>query len=365
MRLVALLLAALSVAPVCAGGELYKPERLTASGTPAEIGAAVGQRYGKTIRDLHPIFLNTVRVLRLSGKDTIYARVRQMATKIDPADVEEMKALARSAEMDYDDLLFLNLFYQFVSGPMCRQVAVWGKSSTDGSLLHGRNLDWPDYPNQPLQRNNLILNVRPKGQLEYLALTWPGLTCVLTGTNRKGITIAFNQLRGREAAHLAEPTFFTLKRVLRTCATLEQAIDLIRQAQPSGDGSVMITDASARKAAVVEILGRQVKVRQPEGDMIGNANHATREAGWKDIMVGPAGWPVCWTAQKIAERLDEKSIRQVLGHQDVLQRMNIVSVVFNPSGNRMQLSCGPSPAAKGHFVEYPLFGKPEPVAGSQ
>ncbi|HOD84178.1 MAG: Acyl-coenzyme A:6-aminopenicillanic acid acyl-transferase [Planctomycetes bacterium ADurb.Bin126] len=354
------LLGLTTVAPPLRAGELYKPERLDAAGTPEQIGRAVGLKYGKVIRGLHPTFLNTVRLMRLSTKETIYKQAREMAAALDPADVAEMKALAQAGGIDYDDLLFLNLFYQFVSGPACRQIAVFGPASRDGHLLHARNLDWPDYPHHPLQRNNLILNVRPAGGIEYLALTYPGLTCVLTGTNRKGITVAFNQLRSDGHAHAGEPTFFTLKRVLRTCSTLAEAIDLIRRATPSGNGSVLISDAAARTAAVVEILGRETRVRAAKDGMISNANHATREAGWKDRMVGPADWPVTWAARKIARRFGPKDLQAVLACDEVLQRMNILSVVFDPTGNRMFLSCGPAPAAKADFVEYPLFQRDDP-----
>ena len=349
-------------APPLRAGELHKPERLTAAGTPEQIGRAVAHKYGKTIRDLHPTFLNTVRLMRLSTQETIYKQAREMAAAIDPADLAEMKALAQAARMDYDDLLFLNLFYQFVSGPACRQIAVFGPASRDGRLLHARNLDWPDYPHQPLQRNNLILNVKPAGGIEYLALTYPGLTCVLTGANRKGITVAFNQLRGTGPAHAGEPIFFTLKRVLRTCSTLAEALDLIRRATPSGNGSVLISDANAKTAAVVEILGRDIRVRAAKNGIISNANHATREAGWKDRMVGPADWPVTWAARKIARQFGPKDLQAVMAHNDVLQRMNILSVVFDPAGNRMFLSCGPSPAARADFVEYPLFQTADPSA---
>lgn len=336
-------------------GELHKPERLTAAGTPEQIGQAVGAKYGQTIRALHPTFLNTVRLMRLATQETIYKQAREMAAAIDPADIAEMKALAKAGGMDYDDLLFLNLFYQFVSGPACRQIAVFGPASRDGRLLHARNLDWPDYPHQPLQRNNLILNVKPAGGIEYVALTWPGLTCVLTGTNRKGITVAFNQLRATGAVHHGEPIFFTLKRVLRTCSTLAEAVDLIRRAGPSGNGSILISDAAAKTASVVEILGRDIRVRPAKEGIISNANHATREAGWKDRLVGPADWPVTWAARKVARQFGPKDLQAVLAHDDVLQRMNILSVVFDPAGDRMFLSCGPSPAAKARFIEYPLF----------
>jgi len=230
----------LSLSAACA--EQRKATRLTVAGTPEQMGKAFGQRYGETARKLHPTFLGVAAVASGRFKKGLYARALDIEKHIADEDVREMKALAAAAKMPYQDVLFLNVWYNLTCDRLfCRQLAAWGEWTKGGELIHARNLDWPDYPGSPLCRNNVILNVKPDKGIEYMMLTWPGLTCVITGTNKKGVTLAFNQLpAGKVRNRLAEPVFFTLKRALRTCGSAEEVVKLIRKAKPLGNGSILI-----------------------------------------------------------------------------------------------------------------------------
>jgi hypothetical protein len=361
LPLVAGLLAACRLgAAEVAKTEQHVPTRLAAGGTPAEIGRAVGKERAETIRALHPIFLRVAERQTGQTKEKLYARAAELSGKLSAADREEIEGLAAGSGLSNEDALFLNTFYSLtVDLPACRGLAAWGRATTDGGLLHARNLDWFDYPGEPLKRHNLILNVKPKDGVEYLALTWPGLQGVLTGTNRKGLTVSFNTLPGRSrAAALSEPVFFTLKRALRSCATADEAVKLIREAKPLGNGSVLVSDATGKTAVVVEILGGEVRVRKPDGDLIANANHPTKEAGWTDLRgLGPPDSPAGDAARALGAKLDADKARGVMADRRVLLDCNLVSVVFQPARNRMFLSCGRARAAEGEFKEYELFAE--------
>ncbi len=310
---------------------------------------------------MHALFLRVGELTALQGKKRLYERAEAMARHLSAEDRAEIAGLAEGAGIPFEDALYLNLFYDLSYGPAsCRGLAVWGASSAGGRLLHARNLDWPDYPGGPLQRNNLILNVRPAGGIEYCFLSWPGLQAVLTGTNRKGLTVSFDQLPSAPGGErLAEPVLFTLKRVLRSCASAEEAARLLVDANPMGSGSILISDSGGKTALVVELSGGKVGVRRPAADasMIGNANHATREAGLPGLRHGDAGWPACAVAAEMKKPLDAAAAERVLADPRVLQKINIVSVVFDPGGNKMHLSCGRLAAAEGVFREYRIFGE--------
>jgi len=353
-----LLAASLLAGCRAAGGEPYPPTRLAAEGTPEEIGRRVGREQAEAIRKLHPVMLLAARSLTLHSKETLYKRAGQLAAKLSEEDLAEIKGLAAGSGLSCEDALFLNLFYSLTTDwPACRGLAAWGGSTTDGELLHARNLDWLDYPGKPLQRFNLILNVKPKDGIEHLLLTWPGFQGALTGTNRKGLTLAFNQLPGAWPAGepLSEPIFFTLRRALRKCSTIDEAVKLIRETKPLGNGSVLISEAGAKTAVVVEVIGGKVGLRRPDGEMIANANHPTREAGWTGIRTGPAGAPALDVARGLDGKLSAERIRQVMADRKVMQEINLLAVVFEPAKNRMHLACGEQPAAAGKFTEYALF----------
>jgi len=346
--------------------------RLAVAGDAQKMGTTFGNATRDDIRKLNPIF--TTLAVGLSGQNK--AMLRRRAAKIEPhiqpEDIAEMKAIAAAAGIAYEDVLLLNLFYTLTNRHTigCRQLVAWADQTADGELIHGRNLDWLDYPGKPLHQHHLIVDVKPKGGHRYLTLTWPGLVGVLTGTNEHGLTVAYNQLPGGNSIdRLAEPVFFVLRRILRTCKDIDSAVAQIKKAKPLDDGSIMISDARAKRAVVVEVIDGRVGVRQPRKNepMIGNANHCTDEANVRGFTWVPrrrASWPTVDVARNLRGPIDADTMRTVLADRRVLQSINIQSIVFEPSENRMIMSIATGHAAKGRFVEYRLFpdrSKPAPA----
>lgn len=365
LRRGAIFLAAV-LSSVCAfGGERENPSRLTVAGAPSEIGRAIGEKHGEFIRAHHPVFLGLASLMTGKPKADLYARASEISSRMADDDLAEIRGIADGAGMPFEDALFLNLFYELSGFRLaCRQLVAWGEATVSGELIHARNLDWFDFPGGPLKGRNIILNLKPDDGLEYLLLTWPGFQGALTGVNRKGLTLAFNELTVRESPdYVAEPAFFAMKRALRTCETVEQAIQLLKEARPMGSGSIMVSDATAKTAAVVEIHAGQFGVRRPRLDMIGNANHATDAGGLDGPLVYPEEWPTCAVAREIGLPLTVDKARRVMADRRVLQSINILSVIFLPQRNTMRLSCGRNRAALGGFESYKLFDDNEQDAG--
>lgn len=352
-----------------AGDEAAQPARLTVAGTPAEIGAAIAQHHSDAIEQLHPQFLAIAMAMCGQDKATLYARSARIAKHLTEDDRAAIRGIADGCDLGYDDVLFLNTFYTLTTRHTiaCRQLAIWGDETADGRLIHARNLDWIDYPGKPLHHNHLILNVEPAEGHRYLLLTWPGFVGAVTGTNDKGITVAFNQLIGGDRKErLAEPAFFTMRRILQRCDNLDDAVKMLEEAKPLDDGSIMISDAAAKSAAVVEIIDGQVGVRRAGGQMIANANHRTREAGvpepWR-VPLGDADWPAGYVAGRLTSPITVDAAQRIMADPRVCQAsINIMSVVFDPSANRMALSVAKQGAARGPFRTYTLF---EPAGDRQ
>lgn len=342
----------------------HKATRIRAAGDPTEVGKRIGKRVAGPLRLLQPAILQIATLTSRKSKAELYAVAKQLSAKLAKEDIAEIRGLAKGSGLEFEDALFISMFYSIVyDGPACRQLAVWGKSSSDGELMHARNLDWMDYPGELLRRTNLIINVAPRKGNEYVFLTWPGFQGVLTGSNNKGITLGFNRINSRKF-RLAEPVVFTLKRILRECDNLDDAVTMLKKARPLGNGSVLISDAGKKKALVVELYEGDVGVRRPNAkeQMIGNANHYVA-AAWKKLPAGmPSGrasWPTCHEAAKQGKGLTSDKVKAVMASYAVLQNINIVSVIFKPKANKMLLSCGRLRAAKGTFTEYELFPKPK------
>jgi len=361
------LLLLLVAATVAVADDQPEPhDRLTVSGTPAEMGATIAEHYADDIEKLHPTFLAVAMALCGQDQETLHARARRIAEHMHDDDRAMIRAIADGCDLTYDEVLFLNAFYTLTTRHTmaCRQVAMWGDRTEAGRLIHARNLDWVDYPGKPLNDHHLILNVEPEDGHRYLMLTWPGLVGAVTGTNEKQLTVAYNQLFGGDHVdRLAEPAFFTMRRILQHCATVDEAIKMLTDARPLDDGSIMISSAATNEAAVVEIIDGQVGVRRSTDELIANANHRTREAKvdnpWR-VPVGRADWPAGDIARQQRGPIDTATARAILAHPRVCQTsINILSVVFDPSRNQMHLSTAKRNAASGPFTTYVLFPEPE------
>jgi len=338
---------------------LLSVERIKLTGSSYEMGKAWAKKQSTNIKALQAQFnVMASYVLKKSPKE-INAMSLKVAKHMAKEDLDELRGIADAIGSKFEEVLTFNLFYTLcVTNIGCRQFVSWGDMTDDGNLVHARNLDWVDYPGSPMKRFNTIINFKGKGHQEYLSLTWPGFSSVLTGTNRAGITIAFNQLPQKgDVNYIAEPTFYTIKRALRSATTLQQVIDIFQKTKPMDSGSVMVSDAKAKKAVVIEIIRGKVGLRKPKNNMISNANHPTAETGVAEARQnGNPDWPVCATAVKFSKKLSPKNVQNLMAHSNVLQpELNILSVVFKYSANRMWLSCGKKSAAKGPFVELKLF----------
>lgn len=338
-------------------------ERVYLNGTSVDMGQQWGEKQKNVISALKGQFNGMALLYLKDDFNQLKKKSLKIAEHMSKEDLDELKGIAKAVNAPYEEILTFNLFYTHcVTNLGCRQFASWGDQTENGELIHARNLDWIDYPGSPMKKFNTVVNYKGKEQVEYLLLTWPGFTSALTGTNKEGITIAFNQLPHKgDRTHISEPTFYTIKRSLRTARTLEEVIKIFKDTKPMDSGSIMVSDAKRKKAAVIEVIRGKVGVRYPKSNMIGNANHATAEAGIANgVKTGNADYPVCTAAKTISGKLSVKNVQNLMMHSNVLQpKLNILSVTFKYSENRMWLSCGKTSAAKGPFVELKLFSNDE------
>jgi len=350
--------------------------RILLKGSSYQMGLQMAAKYKTKTSGLCMQFNGMASLYLKISKKKLHEKALKIAKHMAKDDLDEIKGMAKGTKIPYEDMLVYNLFYSLASSPFaCRQFATWDKRTTTGDLIHARNLDWFDYPGSPMKKNNLIINYHgttvdakatqnssqiTKKHQPYLILSWPGYAAALTGTNKAGLTLGYNQLRLKgDTQHISEPTFFTIKRILRTCSTLEEAVAVFKKTLPMDSGSVLISDAKQKKAAVVEIVRGKVGVRYAPTNMISNANHPTKEAGiegLKSSQTASAEHPVCTAAKRINGKFNAKSVQKLMAGPTVLQpRLNLLCVVFIPEKNRMWLSCGRESAANGPFVEFKLF----------
>ena len=112
----------------------------------------------------------------------------------------------------YIDIMTLNAFADL--GRLgCSSFAAWGKATTDGETISGRNLDWFGDASEALTGGQIVVAQLPRyrntadygssGDSDlptaqgWVSLTWPGLTICLTGMNSDGVTLSMHDSGGR------------------------------------------------------------------------------------------------------------------------------------------------------------------------
>ncbi|MBI3087352.1 MAG: hypothetical protein HYY91_00475 [Candidatus Omnitrophica bacterium] len=132
----------------------------------------------------------------------------------------------------------------------CSGLAVWGKATTDGRLIHTRNLDWTIQAD--LQRHAAVFVVRPAGKRAFVSASWAGFIGVLTGINERGLSIGQIGAETEGLSYRGLPMVFLMRRVLEDGDNLDEAVQIITDSPRTVGVNYVIADATARRGIAVE-----------------------------------------------------------------------------------------------------------------
>lgn len=177
----------------------------------------------------------------------------------------------------YHRLLTLHALYDislsFEHSPLlgCSAFYAGGAHSRDGHTWVGRNFDMEIHP--VFDREKVVQLFRPAGRIPFAAVSWPGLTGVLTGLNLEGIFVAVHGARAGTPRSQGVPVPSTLREVLERAHSLEEAIAVVRSHEPMVSHLLLVVDGDTGEGAVLERApGFPLRVRRL-GQQGGVANH--------------------------------------------------------------------------------------------
>jgi predicted choloylglycine hydrolase len=345
-----LLVAALALSARCqdgpapeppSAGRLEKIEGITVvrlHGSPRQMGTQAGALLKEQIQVLLRDYLGAAlpedRTLPLLA-------ARLMEKHIPERYREEMKALAEAAGVPYDDVLIGNVMVELFQ--QCSTAVVRGKRAAGGTLLFGRNLDFP--PEGILEKHSVVIDYAPAKGRRFVAVTWPGLVGVLSGMNRDGLCAA-NLLASAPAPSLDGcPYTFLLRDVMEGAGTVEEALAILRKARRTTANSIMLAEATG--AAVAEATHEKVAVREIEDDRLFATNDFRSD---QDVRCDRYDTLVDLVSAATAP-LSTKDMEQILDAVD-LDEINVQCMIFIPERRELRLSLGRTPAAQGPFVSF-------------
>lgn len=134
--------------------------------------------------------------------------------------------------------------------PACSNFACWGKWTTDGRLLHGRNLDWNIEGDA--QDDHVLLVWRPKGGTPFMMVGWAGGIGSVSGMNSKGITIGEMTLPSPDATFDGLPLLLQMRLILEKTDNLDDAVRFLKNCKRTSGWNFIIGDGKVPDGRALE-----------------------------------------------------------------------------------------------------------------
>lgn len=241
-------------------------------GTPEEMGYQHGRLLAQKIRHIiKEGYLPKALWSRGYTREYVMAQSERMEKHMPPQYIAEMKAVVKGLEaagvkdIPYEEIRLgvtqaEILHFDPNSPPGCSNFACWGKWTTDGRLLHGRNLDWSI--DADAQDDAVIFVWRPKGGSPFMMVGWAGGIGSVSGMNAKGITIGEMTLPTPNATFDGLPLLLTMRRVLET-NTLDEAVKAIQDNPHTSGWNFILGDAKIPDGRALEVDAKRCEVYAP------------------------------------------------------------------------------------------------------
>lgn len=133
----------------------------------------------------------------------------------------------------------------------CTSLAVWNENTEDGDLLIGRNFDF--YVGDDFAENKVIEIVEPENGIPYLSVSWPGMTGVVSGMNKEGITVTINAGKSKIPLTAKTPISLVTREILQYAKNIDEAIAIARKRKVFVSESILVGSAYDKNAVIIEV----------------------------------------------------------------------------------------------------------------
>lgn len=344
------------------------------SGAPYDLGRRHGEQLASQIAAYLDEFLRHSAEVFETPFDAVLANVRRLESHIDLDYLEEMRGIADGAGLEYADILALNTFVDtdliLTSQQMtCINVVAFGEASADGSLVHGRNLDFPH--RDALLRAATVFRCRPAKGHPFLSVAWAGHSGAFTAMNAAGITVTELSFVTDDVQAEATPMPFIVRRIAQYASSIDDAVEIVATSRRSAGFNLTVTDSKIPEARAIEFTATRYGVREADrGCLVVSDNRLSKEMR-KGQLAEPCAVARYIRALELAEahrgKVDVEVMKQILAdrfdlltrresatYNCICSRNTIQSVVFAPQQRRAWVSNRTVPAPLGQYVRYSL-----------
>ncbi len=260
---------------------------------------------------------------------------------------EELQGIADGSGVDYNEILVANFLPELFH---CSGFALSGSATKDGTLYHGRILDYGcDWT---LQDHAVLTIAEPNDAIPFANVSYAGFIGSVTGMNAKKISIG--EMGGKGIGHWdGVPMTLLVRMALEESKTLDEAIAIFRDKPRTCEYYYVIADGNSGKAVGMEASWNKFYT-------VGmGESHEKLPTAVKDAVLLSAGdryTELVKRAQEGHGKFDAESARHLMD-RPVAMKSNLHSVLFETTTTKLWIanaSTSGEPAASQPYHAFQL-----------
>ena len=180
-------------------------------------------------------------------------------------------------------------------------------------LIIGRNFELPGAADGGAAaiRHRTVAFVHPDGAIPYASVEWPGWIGVVSGMNAEGIAVMVHpaQTGDVDPTGGGQPVALLARDILEHARSLEDAIGVLREAEPIGAAAFLLAHGHERDWLVVELSPDGVAVRRaPDQPAVTGLLEASAFSDDPENDRARRTWPALQRAARVAELLADATL---------------------------------------------------------
>lgn len=263
---------------------------------------------------------------------------------IAPEYFEEMRGVADGAGLPVATVQAANIFPEFFH---CSGVAVFGKATRGGTLLHARVLDY--MTEVGLQDEAVTMAVEREGARRFVNVGYAGFIGSVTGMNEK--QVAIGEMGGRgEGNWDGTPMAQLLRGALENCDTLEEALDYMRRRPRTCEYYYVVSDGKSRTARGVAATPEKFEVIGP-GEVVPLLPERVEDAIL--LSAGDRYQQLVKRVRDLHGRIGANEMQRIIA-RGVASRSNLHDAIFEPAALTLWIAHASRhrPACDEPYVKY-------------
>jgi len=302
-------------------------------GTPYEMGMQHGKLLGEHVRENLRFVLQEqgdktlvkVGPLNVTPKTVLPSIVELQRPYVPAKYFDEMRGLADGAGVSVADVNSANFIPELFH---CSGFAVMNKATADGTLYHGRVLDYG--VDLRLQEHAVLIIAEPTGGIPFVNVSYAGFIGSVTGMNAEHVSIG-EMGGGGLGAWQGTPMSLLVREVLETSKDLDAAVEVFKNHKRTCEYYYVIADAKTNRAVGIAATPQELVEITP-----GEA-HPRLPKPVGDAVLLSAGSRYDELVQRVQSQHGKLNADTALHLMDrpVAMRSNLHNALFEPGSTRL------------------------------